>query len=308
MQTRCPHCSTQFRITESQVNTAEGYVRCGVCNEVFNAFEVASDEEQQPSLLDAEVLTTTEVQSELPDPDGITDASLQGANPDTRPDIHPETQPDVLTDNLSDNQTGSVNTAHANATVEKNTARDDFDFFAEDILSSKKSVIPDELRDSTTAIDLNTLLWSAGILLLIATLFLEYAWFNRHQLKQVPEMQGWIDSLCLQIDCSTIAMRDPKNIELVSRNIYTHPDNKDALKVEVTMKNNAEFAQPYPVMQIYFSDIRGSKVAARRFLPSEYLQVETKKLKLIQPDSKLSFTMEIVDPGKQAKTYEFNFL
>jgi len=55
MQTHCPHCDTRFRVTEVQINIADGFVRCGVCNEVFNAFEVASQNERQHSLLDEKI-------------------------------------------------------------------------------------------------------------------------------------------------------------------------------------------------------------------------------------------------------------
>ncbi len=37
--TRCPHCQTSFRVTDSQLATARGRVRCGACLEVFNATE-----------------------------------------------------------------------------------------------------------------------------------------------------------------------------------------------------------------------------------------------------------------------------
>ena len=79
------------------------------------------------------------------------------------------------------------------------------------------------------------------------------------------------------------------------------------------MRNNANFSQPYPVMQINFSDIRGNTVAARRFLATEYLPIEykqgdNKQQDLLAPNTSTSITMEIQDPGKQSKTYEFNFL
>lgn len=83
--------------------------------------------------------------------------------------------------------------------------------------------------------------------------------------------------------------------------------------VNVTMKNNAAFAQPYPVMQIDFSDIRGNSVAARRFWPEEYLATanqlhNTEHPPLLPPNTSANITLEIQDPGKQAMTYEFNFL
>ena len=66
-------------------------------------------------------------------------------------------------------------------------------------------------------------------------------------------------------------------------------------------------------MQIDFSDVRGGIVAARRFLPAEYLSGEsshnhTAQQTLLEPNASATISMEIVDPGKQAMTYEFNFL
>ncbi len=39
MQTRCPHCQTTFRVSQAQLNAARGKVRCGKCQQVFNARE-----------------------------------------------------------------------------------------------------------------------------------------------------------------------------------------------------------------------------------------------------------------------------
>ena len=35
--TKCPHCQTVFRVTEDQLKLYDGTVRCGVCQQVFNA-------------------------------------------------------------------------------------------------------------------------------------------------------------------------------------------------------------------------------------------------------------------------------
>jgi len=39
MYTCCPHCQTCFRITKAQLDVAQGKVRCGHCQEVFNGKE-----------------------------------------------------------------------------------------------------------------------------------------------------------------------------------------------------------------------------------------------------------------------------
>ena len=35
--TRCPACGTTFRVSEEQLDAAEGRVRCGACDQVFDA-------------------------------------------------------------------------------------------------------------------------------------------------------------------------------------------------------------------------------------------------------------------------------
>jgi predicted Zn finger-like uncharacterized protein len=301
MQTQCPHCGTRFRVTESQVNTADGFVRCSVCKEVFNALEVAELDDLQQSLLDQE-------QADGKPP--VEQTTTQDANAES--DAGDGTYENDVSEDLSDNTAVDFN--EAPATVE--SRKDTFDFFDEINNEPLSHVVPEQFRDSYTSSSgsfLSNLLWGVGTLLLIATLGIEYAWFNRDQLNQIPQLQAWTEKLCQRIKCNDITMRNPQKIELVSRNVYSHPNEKNALMINITMKNLAGFAQPYPVMQIKFSDVRGGDVAARRFLPDEYLPSEilqqaSPQARLFEANTNMSFTMEIQDPGKQAMTYEFDFL
>ncbi len=43
LATRCPSCGTVFRVGEDQLQSSEGWVRCGRCHGVFNATEVLFD-------------------------------------------------------------------------------------------------------------------------------------------------------------------------------------------------------------------------------------------------------------------------
>lgn len=270
MQTQCPHCDTRFRVTQTQVNAADGFVRCGVCEQVFNAIEIAAQHAHKAPLLREQ----TEVPATEPSSGGDIDYTANEA---------------------------SVN--------------DEFDLFKADETSTE-SVIPDNFRHSYSNNNdsapshsvVPTILWGLGTLFLTATLALEYIWFNRNQFNQIPELQAGLEKLCTQIECKDLNIRDPSQIELVTRNVYSHPNENGALVINVTMKNNADFAQPYPIMQIDFSNIRGSTIAARRFLPTEYLQIDSEQIRPLQPHMSTSLSMEIQDPGKAAMTYEFNFL
>lgn len=48
--TRCPECGTRFKVTAAQLDAHDGLVRCGHCQDVFNAREHLHDDEPSPQL------------------------------------------------------------------------------------------------------------------------------------------------------------------------------------------------------------------------------------------------------------------
>ena len=65
MQTICPHCQTVFKIADEQLKAADGYVRCGICKEVFNALE--TDLPGEEAATETEITNTAEtaIQKEI---------------------------------------------------------------------------------------------------------------------------------------------------------------------------------------------------------------------------------------------------
>jgi len=323
MQTQCPHCDTQFRITEEQYQIADGLVRCGVCNKTFNAFEVnqtnaplpaeqniqpiadtpveKDDEENKETAQETPLASTATTFDESLN-DSFTTSPISSTDEEAplsfKNDNHEETKssPD---NNFSDRHSGQHEA--------------EFDLFQTDddetsSSASKHSIVPEKYTTEHSHSVLKGVVWSIAIVFLVFTLALEYIWFNRNQLIQIPQAKPWVERLCQFTNCEMAALRDPAQIELVTRNIYSHPNQKNTLIVAVTLVNHANFAQPYPLMQIDFSDIRGNVVAARRFKPQTYLHIPKQQIRPLAPETSNSFTMMIQDPGKQAMTYEFNFL
>jgi len=48
LATRCNHCGTIFKVVQDQLKVSEGWVRCGRCNEVFNALPALFDLDKDP--------------------------------------------------------------------------------------------------------------------------------------------------------------------------------------------------------------------------------------------------------------------
>ena len=155
---------------------------------------------------------------------------------------------------------------------------------------------------------LATLGWSLAILSLLFTLVLEYVWFNKDKLAYNTELTPWLNRFCNIAGCTIAPVHKPELIEMVNRNVYTHPNISKALMVTATMNNTAPYAQAYPDVEIGFSNLRGELVVQRIFRPDEYMNINQKNLRLLQPDTPVSFGLEIKDPGRQALTYEFKFL
>ena len=97
LATRCPVCQTVFRVVQDQLKVSEGWVRCGRCAKVFNAFEGLFDLEREfpalrmptPSQRVLEDLATRNRQPKQPSdwPDGPDNGSS------TRVVSQPPTQP-----------------------------------------------------------------------------------------------------------------------------------------------------------------------------------------------------------------------
>jgi predicted Zn finger-like uncharacterized protein len=190
--------------------------------------------------------------------------------------------------------------------VSENHDAGDESFFS----AKNKDVTTDELRAKSRANAYSTLAtaaWSLAILVLITALVAEYLWFNQPELLQHEQFQPVTAKLCKLIDCEHLQMRDASQIEMISRNVYSHPNEKNALMVSTTIVNHASYSQPYPEVQIDFSDVRGKLIASRRFAPEEYLQSDRQQLSLLQSGAPITFGLEIRDPGKEAITYEFSF-
>ena len=284
MKTECPHCNTIFAITEQQLVSADGMVRCGMCNEVFTAVvqddlfehpaeppacDDSADEETQA--LHDYALTTDEV---------VADEPVETTSPE------PESTP-APTDYVDDSD------------------QDSYDPLFE---TTDKDIIPDHIRHQVqgrTSL-LAGILWGLGIIVLLSGLVIQYAWYDRQTLLSLPQVKPLLAQVCERVDCSHLALRDPSKIEMTRRNIYTHPTVEKALMIAVTMVNQADFAQAYPDIKIAFSDVVGTVIASRQFTPDEYL--ETGQNRPLAPDVPVSFTLEVQDPGKQALTYEFDFL
>jgi len=87
--TRCPHCTTTFRVTAEQLESAGGIVRCGKCIGVFNALDHQLDHQLEPARQSLVDTLSAEVAASV-DPETIEQAMQQETSPRLTELIHNE--------------------------------------------------------------------------------------------------------------------------------------------------------------------------------------------------------------------------
>lgn len=148
--------------------------------------------------------------------------------------------------------------------------------------------------------------WFIGILLLLALGIAQAVYYQRYALVENPRFQQQVIDLCRLLPCAETAFASTEQLRLLERNVFTHPVASDALMVTGSFTNQAPFAQKLPDMLISLFDVRGKLIANRLFTPAEYL-LDDRNRSLIEADAVVQFRLEIVDPGTDALTYEFEF-
>lgn len=144
-------------------------------------------------------------------------------------------------------------------------------------------------------------------LLALFALPAQVLWFQYEAWVMNADYRPIYQTLCNITGCELPPMRDVSKIVSKRSFIRTHPDRADARIVDVLMVNNADFAQPYPLIELMATSLRGQLVAGRRFRPEEYLQGEAKASDLLPPRTPVHVSLEIADPAQEALNFEVTF-
>jgi hypothetical protein len=135
---------------------------------------------------------------------------------------------------------------------------------------------------------------------------IQLIYYQRYHLIASSQYQQQILSLCNILPCDRSRFKNPEQMRMLERHVFSHPTRDNALMVTGSFINDAPFAQALPGILISLSDINGRLIANREFSHREYLAGANQTYAL--PGQTVQFRLEIVDPGAEALTYEFEFI
>lgn len=148
-----------------------------------------------------------------------------------------------------------------------------------------------------------------GLLNLLAALALGYQYLmhNFDTLARQEALRPWLEQLCPVLQCTLPSRVDVQQIRSSNLVVRNHPRFPGALIMDALIYNRASFAQPFPLLDVRFSDMHGQLIATRRFKPSEYLAGELAGQSQMPPQTPIRIALEILDPGAKASSYSLSF-
>ena len=150
--------------------------------------------------------------------------------------------------------------------------------------------------------------WSVFALVLLIGLLVQGAWYFREPiLSEFPQLRQPAMALCEKVAC---VLDDPEKMEpiqLVSRDVRTHPRYENALLVNASMVNSGAEVIEFPTVQLGLFDNTGTAIGIRQFAPQEYLDKSIDIDAGIPPGRSVHVVMELANTGERATSFEFSF-
>lgn len=150
-------------------------------------------------------------------------------------------------------------------------------------------------------------MWMLLCILAAGGLVAQYIYYNFDALARDQQTRSWLESACLLAGCELPARVDISQLRSSNLLVRPHPEFPNALAIDAMLYNRADYAQPFPVLLMQFSDAQGRDVASRRFRPDEYLSGELAGAELMPPQVPIRVALSMLDPGPRAVSYTLEF-
>lgn len=144
-----------------------------------------------------------------------------------------------------------------------------------------------------------------GIVAVVAVvgMFIQYAYFEFDDLARQSSWRPVYSVTCRVLGCQLPSLYKVDEISAKHLTVKSHPYYQGVLLVDTIITNHANIQQPFPDLELYFTDQKQEIVAARRIQPQEYLRGELAAKTMMPSRQPIHLAIEINDPGKAASGY-----
>ncbi len=310
MLTRCPACHTRFRVRPDQLKVRLGRVRCGECKTVFNALDALIEEgPARFETLPAPVVEA--VRLEIPEPplsfpDGVLPEQAptfsemnyvvdsEGDDEDALP-THPdpvepllEIEP-ALAAAVEVPDTPGCEGAPIAASEPPQAESPSFEVKADEnvVVSDTEPVAADLLVETDLLLrspdfvlevpppkpsGSGRWLWAVGSGLAMFALLAQATLHFRVELSVLrPELKPVLVDTCAILGCTVPLPQKVDQLSIEASDLQPAEDRKGLLKFTATLKNQAPFAQEYPLLELTLTDVGDQAIVVKTLTARDYL-------------------------------------
>ncbi len=272
--TTCPSCSTQFFVTQAQLTSHKGKVRCGQCKHVFNAnkilHEIASSEQNMDEI-SAEILAKTspatvaenepiEIQTSEQTAETILPEELVLETPHAGPPLEEVAVENPVIEDLPVVAPQAVEPIIKPEQVEAEPLQIE-DYFA---ASSK-------LKNKVSKKAPRWLIVLLLLILLPLTICQSIYYFRTPIASQLPGIKPYLVQACKWFDCKVALPKQLESLAIDDSEMREDANYEHVLQFSITLINKANIALRYPSIELTLTDANDETIIRRTFTPHEYL-------------------------------------
>jgi predicted Zn finger-like uncharacterized protein len=305
LATRCAQCGTVFRVVQDQLKVSEGWVRCGRCQQVFNALEGLFDLEGtsgpmplRSELSAAEVVLPsdrTHAHADHDDGDAVgfgADETLSPPSSVSRLDGELLQTSEFHGENVADERVVPAVPGHDTPDDSQvDVTAFDPEGFNESAALERVGLVSRPSED-VAAVDTPEFLrhaeraarWhspaarrslSVAVVFLAALLTTQIGLHHRDALAaHWPATMPWLDDACAPLGCQVEPLRRLSAFAVESSALL-HVEGSSLHRLQLTLHRRADLPLMPPAVDLMLTDTRGDVVARRTLRASEFMAGQT---------------------------------
>ena len=249
--TRCPECSTAFRVVPAQLSARGGRVRCGKCAKVFDGVAHLAEDTPRPEPEEPSPQIGLFDPRGRPTPEASAVAARSGyANTATAPQL--EATAPAVPGNLV--TPGAPDAAH----------------WA--LAAGLQAQVQPEFLEARPARREFRFAWGLLCLIAIAAMVTQALFHFRTELAVLfPEARPQLAIGCEILDCELHLPRRAELLSIESSDLQADSTRADVLVLNAVVRNRAPFAQEFPSLELTLNNERDEAVVRRVLSPADYL-------------------------------------
>jgi predicted Zn finger-like uncharacterized protein len=114
--------------------------------------------------------------------------------------------------------------------------------------------------------------WTLGAALAFLMLSAQAVHYFRTEIAVlIPEVRPYLAAACMTLKCDLKLPRRPKLMAIESSDLQADGRRDNVIVLNAVLRNQAQFAQEYPALELSLTDERDEAVARRVLTPADYL-------------------------------------